>query len=67
MHKQIVVLPLTLFTSSVFVLSATDTPETRRHEAERYLRVSPPKAPFEYMAIKWLQTFRRINASNSSE
>lgn len=52
MQKQIIVLALTLFTSSVFVFSATDTPETRRQEAERYLQVSPPKALFEDMADK---------------
>jgi hypothetical protein len=50
MQKQIIVLALTLFASSVFVFSATDTPETRRREAERYLQVSPPKALFEDMA-----------------
>jgi hypothetical protein len=32
--------------------SASDTPETRRREAERYLQVSPPKALFEDMADK---------------
>ena len=52
MQKQIIVLAVTLFTSSVLVFSATDTPETRRREAERYLRVSPPKALFEDMADK---------------
>jgi hypothetical protein len=52
MQKQIIVLALTLFTSSVFVFSAIDTPETRRQEAERYLQVSPPKALFEDMADK---------------
>src|SRR5215472_1529737 len=50
MQKQIIVLALTLFSSSVFVFSATDTPETRRREAERYLQVNPPKALFEDMA-----------------
>jgi hypothetical protein len=34
------------------VYSATDTPETRRHEAERYLQATPPKALFEDMADK---------------
>jgi len=34
------------------VYSATDTPETRRHEAERYLQSNPPKAVFEDMADK---------------
>jgi len=53
MKKEIVaIVLLTLFTSSAFVLSATDTPETRRHEAERYLQAAPPKALFEDMADK---------------
>jgi hypothetical protein len=43
---------VTLFTSATLVLSATDTPETRRREAERYLKVIPPKALFEDMADK---------------
>src|SRR2546427_12580770 len=53
MQTQIFALAiLTLFTSSAFVLGATDTPETRRHEAERYLQAAPPKALFEDMADK---------------
>src|SRR3989440_12795869 len=52
MHKQIILVTVTLFTSSVFVFSAPDTPETRRREAERYLQVSSPKALFEDMADK---------------
>ena len=53
MQKQIFVLVvLTLCTSSTYVLSATDTPETRRREAERYLQATPPKAMFEDMADK---------------
>jgi hypothetical protein len=52
MQKQIIAVAITLFTSSVFVLSATDTPETRRHEAERYLQATPPKALFEDIADK---------------
>src|SRR6266480_772842 len=51
MQKKILILA-TLFSSSVFVLGATDTPETRHREAERYLQVSPPKALFEDMADK---------------
>jgi len=43
---------LTLFISGHFALSATDSPETRRHEAERYLQATPPKALFEDMADK---------------
>ena len=50
MHKQIIIVAVTLFTSSVFVFSAPDTPETRRREAERYLQVSPPKALTDKMA-----------------
>ena len=52
MHKKILVFAITLFTSSAFVYSGPDTPETRRREAERYLQVSPPKALFEDMADK---------------
>ena len=53
MQKQIVTLAvLTLCTSSPFVLGATDTPETRRREAERYLQATPPNAMFEDMADK---------------
>jgi hypothetical protein len=43
---------LTLFISGNFAVSASDTPETRRHEAERYLQATPPKALFEDMADK---------------
>src|SRR2546429_473417 len=53
MQKQTFALTIvTLFTLATFVLSATDTPETRRREAERYLKVIPPKALFEDMADK---------------
>ena len=52
MHKQIIIAAVSLFTSSVFVYCATDTPETRRHEAERYLQATPAKALFEDMADK---------------
>jgi len=34
------------------VYCATDTPETRHHEADRYLQAIPPKALFEDMADK---------------
>jgi hypothetical protein len=34
------------------VYSAADTAETRRHEAERYLQATPPKALFEDIADK---------------
>src|SRR5215510_15928004 len=43
---------LFLFISCSLAFSEPDTPETRRHEAERYLQVSPPKALFEDMADK---------------
>src|SRR4026208_1920375 len=43
---------LTLFISCALAFSAPDTPETRRHEAERYLQATPPKALFEDMAEK---------------
>jgi len=53
MQKQTFALTIvTLFTLATFVLIATDTPETRRREAERYLKVIPPKALFEDMADK---------------
>jgi len=53
MQKQSFVLSiLVLLFSSAFVLSAADTPETRRHEAERYVQATPPKALFEDMADK---------------
>jgi len=52
MHKQIIIAAVSLFTSCVFVYCATDTPETRRHEADRYLQAIPPKALFEDMADK---------------
>jgi hypothetical protein len=43
---------LTLIISCSFTFSATDTPETRRREAERYLQASPPKAMFEDVVDK---------------
>src|SRR5437867_5017769 len=52
MHKQIIIVAVTLLSSSVFVFSATDTPETRRREAERYLQVNPPKALLDDMVDK---------------
>jgi hypothetical protein len=47
-----VVVVLTLVISSTFVRATGDTPETRRHEAERYLQATPAKALFEDMADK---------------
>src|SRR5438067_13518855 len=53
MRKQTFTLTiLTLFISCGLAFSAPDTPETRRHEAERYLQAIPPKALFEDMADK---------------
>lgn len=53
MQKPFFVLTvLTLCISSTYILGAADTPETRRHEAERYLQATPPKALFEDMADK---------------
>jgi len=43
---------LFLFISCSLAFSEPDTPETRRHEAERYLQATPPKALFEDMADK---------------
>ena len=57
MHKRIILVAVTLFASSLFVFSAPDTPETRRHEAERYLQVSSPKTLFEDMADKMAANF----------
>ncbi len=52
MQKQTFTLTiLILFVSCGFALSAPDTPETRRHEAERYLQATPPKALFEHRGI----------------
>jgi len=51
MKNRIAVLLTFTLTTSV-VLAATDTPETRRKEAERYLQATPPKAMFEDMADK---------------
>jgi len=53
MQKQTATLTiLVLLISCGFALSAPDTPETRRKEAERYLQATPPKALFEDMADK---------------
>jgi hypothetical protein len=46
------VLFLTICLQATSLIAATDTPETRRHEAERYLQAIPPKALFEDMADK---------------
>jgi hypothetical protein len=52
MKLQVLVLIVLMFCAWSPGLSATDTPETRRHEAERYLQATPPKALFEDIADK---------------
>jgi hypothetical protein len=52
MKQNLVILLVLTLTAWRPVFSATDTPETRRREAERYLQASPPKALFEDMADK---------------
>jgi hypothetical protein len=52
MKQKLLVLALLTLCAWSLVFSATDTPESRRREAERYLQVSPPKALFEDMADK---------------
>jgi Uncharacterized protein conserved in bacteria (DUF2059) len=52
MRQKLLVLLILTFSVWSPVLSALDTPETRRREAERYLQASPPKALFEDMADK---------------
>ena len=64
-QKVLVLLVLTACALSP-VFTATDTPETRRREAQRYLQVSPPKALFEDLADKMAATLPAINVSNSS-
>lgn len=41
-----------LLVLTVSAFAETDTPETRKREAERYLQAMPPKAMFEDMADK---------------
>jgi hypothetical protein len=54
MKEQILkaALALAICLQATSLIAATDTPETRRHEAERYLTAIPPKAMFEDMADK---------------
>jgi hypothetical protein len=52
MKLQVFVLVVLTFCAWSPVYSANDTPETRRHEAERYLQATPPKALFEDIADK---------------
>src|SRR5436190_22827957 len=56
MKQKLVVLVVLTLSAWSPVFSATDTPETRRREAEPYLQVSPPKALFEGMADKMATT-----------
>jgi hypothetical protein len=52
MKKKSLTAMILLIGVATLVFGATDTPETRRHEAERYLQATPPKALFEDMADK---------------
>jgi hypothetical protein len=53
MQKPILILiVLTLSASPAWVSAAPDTPETRRQEAERYLKAMPPRAMFDDIADK---------------
>jgi hypothetical protein len=53
MQKPILILiMLTLSASPLWVSAASDTPETRRQEAERYLKAMPPRAVFDDLADK---------------
>ena len=52
MKQKVAVLLVLILSAWSPAFSPTDTPETRRQEAERYLQVSPPKALFEDMADK---------------
>jgi hypothetical protein len=52
MKLQVCVLVVLMFCAWSPVYCATDTTETRHHEADRYLQAIPPKALFEDMAAK---------------
>ena len=52
MKQKLLFLLILAFCASFPVLGATDTPETRRREAERYLQVNPPKALLDDMVDK---------------
>lgn len=52
MKLQVFVLVVLTFCAWSPIYCATDTPETRHHEADRYLQAVPPKALFEDMADK---------------
>src|SRR5438874_10041484 len=51
MKRQVFVLSVLAFSTLSPVLGV-DTPETQRHEAERYVQANPPKAVFADMADK---------------
>ena len=51
MKRQLFVLSVLAF-STLSPVFGVDTPETRRHEAERYVQANPPKAVFADMADK---------------
>jgi hypothetical protein len=59
MKKRMLIsaLATTICLQSPALIAATDTNETRRHEAERYLEAVPPKAMFEEMAEKMAVNF----------
>src|SRR4030095_13325397 len=66
MQKQTIPLTiLILFISCGFAFSAPDTPETRRHEAERYLPATPPNALFEDMVDKMAASLRPDQRTHS--
>jgi hypothetical protein len=54
MKKQMLksVLLITICLQSASLVAATDTPEARRREAERYLQAAPPKAMLEDIGDK---------------
>src|SRR3954470_25053178 len=53
MHKHTFTTVALIWASSCAIgFGATDTPETRRKEAERYLQATPPKQMFADMAAK---------------
>jgi hypothetical protein len=54
--KNRMLLICTSLIAAGIVSGATDSPDTRRHEADRYLQAVPPKALFEDMAEKMSST-----------
>jgi len=43
---------ITICLQSASVVAATDTPETRRREAEHYLQATPPTAMFDLLPMR---------------